>query len=67
MITPEEIYHIRAGLGLTQDQAGALVGCDGRTWRRWENGEREVHPAVERLVRLLEVPTVRLALERLKK
>lgn len=66
MIDGEEIYQIRARLGLTQGQTGALLGCDERTWRRWENGERAVHPAVERLMRLLEVPVVRLALERMK-
>jgi len=38
MIDGEEIYQIRARLGLTQGQAGALLGCDERTWRRWENG-----------------------------
>ena len=48
--TPEEIRELRAALGLTQVQAGELVGCsiqataagrkDCKTWRAWESGAR---------------------------
>jgi DNA (cytosine-5)-methyltransferase 1 len=50
--TPYEIRAARKAAGLTQAQAGALVHSDGRTWRRWEAGERAMHPAFFELFRL---------------
>lgn len=35
----------RESLGLTQEQAAAVVYVDARTWRKWELREREMHPA----------------------
>lgn len=43
--TNDEVRAMREALGLTQDQAGALVHVSGRTWRKWELAEREMHPA----------------------
>ena len=40
MPTPETIRTSRLSLGLTQSQAGELVGASARTWRAWEAGVR---------------------------
>lgn len=34
--TPEEIRAARLAAGLTQMQAGALIGTSRRTWQNWE-------------------------------
>lgn len=43
--TPAQIAAAREAAGLTQQQAGELVHTDNRTWRRWEAGDRAMHPA----------------------
>jgi len=43
--TPEEVRAAREATGLTQAKAAALVHTDARSWRRWELGERAMHPA----------------------
>jgi len=43
--TPVEIAVARQAAGLTQQQAGELVQTDGRTWRRWEAGDRGINLA----------------------
>ena len=40
MPNPSDIRTTRLSLGLTQQQAGALVGASTRTWRSWEAGFR---------------------------
>lgn len=40
MPNPEQVRSARLSLGLTQSQAGALVGVTDRAWRYWERGER---------------------------
>ena len=40
MPSPATIRAARLSLGLTQSQAGALVGVTDRAWRYWERGER---------------------------
>lgn len=55
MPSPALIRTTRLALGLTQVQAGELVGCatqvkasgrkDCKTWRAWESGEREMPAA----------------------
>ena len=57
-MTPASIRETRTGLGLTQGTAARLVGVDGRTWRRWELGEREMPEPVCRLLGLLQFPHV---------
>lgn len=65
-MTPLELRAVRERLGLTQGAAARLVGVDGRTWRRWENDERDIPEPVVRLVWLLErLPAARRALERM--
>ena len=44
MPSPSTIRTTRLSLGLTQSQAGAVVGASARTWRAWEAGVR-VMPA----------------------
>lgn len=34
--TPEEVKAARQSAGLTQAQAGAVIGVPGQTWRRYE-------------------------------
>jgi len=43
---PAQIAAAREAAGLTQQQAGELVHTDGRTWRRWEAGDRAISLAV---------------------
>ena len=40
MPSPDTIRTTRLSLGLTQAQAGAVVGASARTWRAWEAGAR---------------------------
>lgn len=40
MPSPANIRASRLSLGLTQQQAGAMVGASARTWRAWEAGFR---------------------------
>lgn len=35
----------RSKAGLTQQNAAALIGQDGRAWRRYESGDVAMHPA----------------------
>ena len=42
MPSPTLIRTTRLSLGLTQQQAGELVGASTRTWRSWEAGVRVV-------------------------
>lgn len=38
--SPATIRTSRLSLGLTQSQAGAVVGATARAWRAWESGFR---------------------------
>lgn len=50
--SPDEIRAAREAAGLTQAQAGALVHSALRSWQRWEEGAREMHPAFWELFRI---------------
>jgi DNA-binding transcriptional regulator YiaG len=39
---PEQIKSIRLELGLTQTEAGELIGAKLRTWQDWESGARNM-------------------------
>ena len=46
MPSPQEIKEARVQAGLTQAQAGALVGAPSqRTWQDWEGGRRNMPAA----------------------
>jgi DNA-binding transcriptional regulator YiaG len=62
-VTPSDLRATRESLGLTQGSAARLIGVDGRTWRRWENGERGIPEPVARLVVLMGMYSVRDALD----
>jgi putative transcriptional regulator len=52
-MTPDEVRAIRARLGLTQVELARLCGLQGRTWRRFEGGQRAIDGTASRLLRLL--------------
>jgi DNA-binding transcriptional regulator YiaG len=58
-MTPAQLRAFREQLGLTQTQAGFLIGVEGRTWRKWENSERGIPTPIARLVRLCKRPEIR--------
>jgi DNA-binding XRE family transcriptional regulator len=43
---------MRVAAGLTQEQAGALVGVARRTWQDWERGQRRMQPGLFELFNL---------------
>ena len=53
-ITPEEIRSVREGLGLTQVEAGELLGGGPRAFTKYEAGTVKPAAAVINLLRLLE-------------
>ena len=60
-ITPEEIRAIREGLGLTQVEAGELLGGGPRAFTKYEAGTVRPAAAVINLLRLLEADPAALA------
>ena len=45
MPSPSDIRESRLSIGLTQAQAGAIIGATRRTWQDWEAGRRNMPPA----------------------
>jgi DNA-binding transcriptional regulator YiaG len=43
--TPDQIKQARNTAGQTQQQAADMVYVDGRAWRRWESGDRQMDRA----------------------
>ena len=43
--TPSDLKAFRLGAGLTQTEAGAIVGAALRTWQSWEAGDRKIPSA----------------------
>ena len=60
-ITPEEVRAIREGLGLTQVEAGELLGGGPRAFTKYEAGTVKPAAAVVNLLRLLEANPVAVA------
>jgi hypothetical protein len=50
--TPEAVATARRLAGHTHAAAGQALHVDGRTWRRWEAGDRAMHPAMWELYRI---------------
>ncbi|WP_415528372.1 helix-turn-helix domain-containing protein [Gluconobacter sp.] len=44
-ISPRAIRQARLDAGLTQVSAASLVHVTPLTWKRWESGDRTMHPA----------------------
>lgn len=53
-ISPDEIRHIRKNLGLSQVEAGELLGGGSRAFTKYENGSIKPSMAIVKLLRLLE-------------
>ena len=43
--TLEEIKQSRTDAGLTQTEAAETIYCSIGAWKKWESGERKMHPA----------------------
>ena len=54
LLTPNEIARIRERLGLSQRQAGALLGGGPRSFQKYESGKDWVTKAMANLLRLLD-------------
>lgn len=46
MPTKEEVKAARLKAGLTQDEAGKLVGCGWKYWQQWEYGKRTMRDPI---------------------
>lgn len=51
-VTPEAVKAARARAGMTQGQAGAVLGRSWRTWQNWELGDRNMRPELMDLFKL---------------
>jgi DNA-binding transcriptional regulator YiaG len=58
-MTPNQYINAIAALGLSQRAAGAFLGVDERTSRRWVSGDSAIPESVSKLLRLM----IRLKLE----
>jgi HTH-type transcriptional regulator / antitoxin MqsA len=54
LLTPKEVASIRTKLGLSQRQAGALLGGGPRAFQKYESGKDWVSKAMANLLRLLD-------------
>lgn len=54
VLTPQEVARIRQRLGLSQRQAGALLGGGPRSFQKYESGTDWVTKAMANLLRLLD-------------
>lgn len=43
--TPAQVKQARTDAGLTQTQAAETIYCSLGAWKKWESGEREMHPS----------------------
>ncbi|MES2349110.1 MAG: helix-turn-helix transcriptional regulator [Pseudomonadota bacterium] len=56
--TKQTVKATREALGLTQEEAGAMVYTSRRSWQDWEGGQRSVHPGLWELF-LIKTKTAR--------
>ena len=54
LLSPDEIRRIRSQLGLTQREAGDLIGGGPNAFQKYESGEVLVSKAMSNLLRVLE-------------
>lgn len=51
--TPDEIRALRENANLSERDAARLVFVTASTWRRWEAGEKRMHPGLFALAKHL--------------
>lgn len=66
VLTPTEIRTIRKGHRMTRSTFAQVTGFGEATLNRWENGAKVQNRANDRFLRLLAIPEVMAALQRLK-
>lgn len=54
LLPPTEVKRIRMKMGLTQQQAGAIIGGGPNAFQKYEGGEVMVSKGISNLLRLLE-------------
>jgi HTH-type transcriptional regulator/antitoxin MqsA len=54
LLPPTEVKRIRLKMGLTQQQAGAIIGGGPNAFQKYEGGEVMVSKGISNLLRLLE-------------
>lgn len=52
--SPQMIYEYRMRLGLSQEDAGKLIGSSRQAWQKWENGERNIPKPIQYLLWFME-------------
>lgn len=52
--SPQMIYDYRMRMGLSQEDAGELIGSSRQAWQKWENGERNMPKAIQYLLWFME-------------
>lgn len=54
LLAPEEVKRIRLSIGLTQRQAGAIIGGGPNAFQKYEGGETMVSKGISNFLRVLE-------------
>ncbi len=54
LLSPDDVKRIRAKIGLTQQQAGAIIGGGPNAFQKYESGEVTVSKGISNLLRVLE-------------
>jgi DNA-binding transcriptional regulator YiaG len=52
--SPQMIYDYRMRWGLSQEDAGKLIGSSRQAWQHWESGERHMPKPIQYLLWLME-------------
>ena len=50
--TPQDLKQLRKDAKLTQWQAAELIYCSTSAFKKWELGQREMHPAFFELLKI---------------
>jgi HTH-type transcriptional regulator/antitoxin MqsA len=56
LLAPEEVKRIRQKMGLTQRQAGSIIGGGPNAFQKYEGGETVVSKGISNFLRVLERP-----------
>jgi HTH-type transcriptional regulator/antitoxin MqsA len=54
LLSPDEVKRIRSKIGLTQQQAAAIIGGGPNAFQKYESGEVTVSKGISNLLRVLE-------------